>query len=468
MDDSRRTTSCRFRHRLILIVAAIALSAAAIAGPPLSRAQTISVVGQLTLPDAGKRESDVWGWVDPNTNIQYAAVGQWPSTNGKVFIINVSDPTNPTLAATIDSVPSFDLKTFRNYLYLCDGNGTGIDSEIWDISDPTNPTFVNTFPSCHNIYIDDVGLLYLAYNTTRIYNLLPDPENPEFVWTDSLSGGHDVTVVGNRMYDFHGSDGTFIYDISNIYSPVLLGSITPVNAPAIVYHHSGWTDAENGNYLFINDELGSAGVADITVWDISNPASPFEVDDYKDTTATVHNGFRVGDYYYASFYVAGFKVFDISNPLNISLADEYDTSPAFTGNGNYEGAWGVYPFTQSGHIFVSDMQTGFWVFGFSGLPTGIQPTEHGAFVLNQNFPNPFNPTTTISYHLNKAEFVSLAIYNAKGQRLRSLVNEPQFAGPKTATWDARDDDGGSIASGVYFYRLDVGGVSETKRMVLLK
>ena len=88
--------------------------------------------------------------------------------------------------------------------------------------------------------------------------------------------------------------------------------------------------------------------------------------------------------------------------------------------------------------------------------------------LNQNMPNPFNPSTAIGYQLPEAGQVRLAIYNLLGQEVRVLVNERKDAGSFTATWDGSDALGRRVASGIYLYRIQAGSFSATRRMLLLK
>ncbi|MDE2998489.1 MAG: T9SS type A sorting domain-containing protein [Gemmatimonadota bacterium] len=90
------------------------------------------------------------------------------------------------------------------------------------------------------------------------------------------------------------------------------------------------------------------------------------------------------------------------------------------------------------------------------------------FSLEQNMPNPFNPSTAIGYQLPEAGMVRLAIYNLIGQEVRVLVNERRNAGTFTATWDGTDALGRRVASGVYLYRIQAGSFSATRRMLLLK
>lgn len=88
--------------------------------------------------------------------------------------------------------------------------------------------------------------------------------------------------------------------------------------------------------------------------------------------------------------------------------------------------------------------------------------------LAQNTPNPFNPTTMISFTLPERELVTLSVYDTSGKLVRTLVNEVREYGTNQATWDGRNNAGTTVGSGVYFYRLTAGKFSESKKMVLLK
>jgi len=85
-----------------------------------------------------------------------------------------------------------------------------------------------------------------------------------------------------------------------------------------------------------------------------------------------------------------------------------------------------------------------------------------------NYPNPFNPTTTISYALNTEGFVTLRIYNTLGEEVATLVNEYQTAGYKSVTWNGRNGAGAQVASGIYMYRLTAGGQTRSDKMMFMK
>ena len=123
-------------------------------------------------------------------------------------------------------------------------------------------------------------------------------------------------------------------------------------------------------------------------------------------------------------------------------------------------------------IEIADNQTYDSEFGFNrlALPAPVQlQTRPAAFALASNYPNPFNPATTIKYSLPQAADVKLMVYNVMGQVVRTLVAEHQSAGRYAVEWDATNDNGHSLSSGMYFYRLAAGGeFLETKKMLLLK
>jgi beta-glucanase (GH16 family) len=85
-----------------------------------------------------------------------------------------------------------------------------------------------------------------------------------------------------------------------------------------------------------------------------------------------------------------------------------------------------------------------------------------------NYPNPFNPSTTIQFSLPYADHVNVAVYDITGRRVRTLLNDARGEGEHSITWDGRDDSGHAAASGVYFTRVETGSQTAVKRMLLLK
>jgi hypothetical protein len=88
--------------------------------------------------------------------------------------------------------------------------------------------------------------------------------------------------------------------------------------------------------------------------------------------------------------------------------------------------------------------------------------------LAQNFPNPFNPTTTIKFDMKEKGPVTLKVYNVAGQLVRTLVDDVRDAAAYSIAWDGRNNIGSDVASGIYFYKMGTNGFSETRKMVLLR
>lgn len=125
-------------------------------------------------------------------------------------------------------------------------------------------------------------------------------------------------------------------------------------------------------------------------------------------------------------------------------------------------------------VHFIDALTG-WAVGFNGTViktvtgglTSVNQTSGiiDSFILNQNFPNPFNPNTTIQYSLSEKSFVTLKVYDVKGNEIAALVNEKQDRGNYSVQFSTVKLQ---LSSGIYFYRLEAGSFVETKRMMLLK
>jgi hypothetical protein len=409
-------TAFSFCSTMLLTVYVVSM---AMARP--AQSQSVQLVGYIDVP-MSQYSTDVWGWVDPQSQKEYALVG---NNSTGVHIIDVSDPSLPVIVTTIDTIPKFDIKTWGHYMYTVDGNYDfeGVDGAITDISDPLNPVVVGSFRAGHNVFIDDLGYMFVTFPGLEIFDLKHDPTNPISVWSGVVD-------------------------------------------PTIIFHHSGWVSAD-GDYLFINDEFAVDPAPDVTVWDISTPSDPVRVAVIGDASASVHNSYRVGDHLFMSYYTAGFKVYDISDPAFPVIAGQYDTS-ALTGEYIFDGAWGCYPFTPSGHVFINDRKGGFFLFSFDETLVAAQANSAIPFVLHQNHPNPFNPSTTIRYDLSSTVRVTLDVLDVTGRLVANLVDEVQPAGPHHVVWDGVASGGRRVASGIYFYRLRTPEFTQSIKMTLVE
>jgi hypothetical protein len=178
----------------------------------------------------------------------------------------------------------------------------------------------------------------------------------------------------------------------------------------------------------------------------------------------------------------GVNTFMFGGPAWLSITDAVGTYPDLAGGAS---AFNTDTYTLDltgwpGGSFSVNLQI-FWVDDCGGAhnqtvvvnlkPSTATPvTGHPGLVnrLDVNVPNPFNPSTTIHYQIAQSGTVSLRIYDVSGALVRTLVDRSHNPGDYDARWDGRDALGKPVSSGVYFYRLETKGFTQTHRMVLLK
>jgi hypothetical protein len=112
------------------------------------------------------------------------------------------------------------------------------------------------------------------------------------------------------------------------------------------------------------------------------------------------------------------------------------------------------------NLVVLEYSGGTYVESSIGMPSAPD--------LKQNFPNPFNPSTTIQYEVPTLDRITLVICNSAGQVVRTLLDEHKDAGIYTVLWDGKNDRGGVVSSGAYFYQLYGKNFSQAKKMLLVK
>jgi hypothetical protein len=116
--------------------------------------------------------------------------------------------------------------------------------------------------------------------------------------------------------------------------------------------------------------------------------------------------------------------------------------------------------------FFENVNGGAKIFKSTYIVTDVEPVSNlvpDDYELQQNFPNPFNPSTTINFSIPTEEFVSLSVFNSLGEKVSTLVSENLNAGTYKYDWDAAD-----LPSGIYFYRLNANEYTVSKKMILLK
>jgi hypothetical protein len=117
-------------------------------------------------------------------------------------------------------------------------------------------------------------------------------------------------------------------------------------------------------------------------------------------------------------------------------------------------------------LYAGTLSSGVWKMAIADLVTSVETEMKQTpmqYFLSQNFPNPFNPTTSIEFNLPTKSFVSLKVFDILGREVATMVSGQLLAGNHVQQWNAN-----GMPSGVYFYRLQAGSYTETKKLVLLK
>jgi hypothetical protein len=199
--------------------------------------------------------------------------------------------------------------------------------------------------------------------------------------------------------------------------------------------------------------------------DVGDDAIPFFIDVDKDGDQDLFIGKDRGAIsFYRNMGTASAPAFPASDATGsfASIDIGNDSSPALADIDN-DGDVDLFVGEREGGLYFYRRIPG--TTSVSSPELNIAPQD---FVLAQNYPNPFNPGTTIEYNLPKTSRVTLAIYNLLGQRIATLIDAHQTAGQHAVRWDGKDDLGKNAASGIFFYRLEAGGLVTTRRLVLLR
>ena len=411
-------------------------------------------------------------------------------------IIDISNAAVPVFSGGYSTNgTSMNISVSNNYAYVADGAG-GL--KIVDISNPASPFIAVIYKNQGYVYnVVTSGNYAFSGGGSNLHIIdISNPLSPLLVGKCSTPGpALGIAVSGKYVYVAAGYAGLQVIDIGNLSSPVITGAYnTPTYARDV---------AVSGNYAYVADDYYTAG---LQIIDISNPVSPtlagtrntsgntYAVTSSPDfvfgldyggavyiwsgnpssktlvgsygRSVSTGNGFDItlsGHHIFRANGYGGLQIFDISNPATPALAGTYSTSG---------DAYGVA--VSGDYIYICEWGTVLEILEFD--PLKIAPHEgikglNEKNILSQNYPNPFNATTTIQYDIpnmeNKDYFVTLSVFNNKGQLVRTLVNQNKQYGHYLVTWDGKNNFGKKTPAGVYACQLKIGTLFKEENKLIL-
>ena len=338
--------------------------------------------------------NDIWGWTDPQSGKEYAIVGLRDGAG----MVDVTDPANPLILGKIPAAtePSGwrDMKVYDNHVFIV-SEASGHGMQVYDLTqlrglseDPERViepslTYTGTedhpLGSVHNIVMnEDSGYAYAVGAgecAGGLYTInVQNPMNPVFEGCFDEDGythdaqcvtdhGADSDYTGHEICVNSNEDTITVVDMTDKANPIMLGK---GEYPTPAYTHQGWF-TEDHRYFLADDELdeiqGFVSNTRTIIFDLADLDTPelIGIHDSENTSAD-HNMYVVGNTLYQANYTSGLRVLDISRVAEGVLVNTaaFDVFPE-TDAAQFNGAWSVYPFFESGTIVISSMEGGLFV-----------------------------------------------------------------------------------------------------------
>jgi len=335
-------------------------------------------------------------------------------------------------------------------LYWMSWRGSGNTFYIYQINNQ-QATLVNQINLGLNRGVSDViGNKVFIYETSPIekidvYELINDNIGLVSSFEGNIQYSRYVSHPTQYIINNNNNNSFYIRDINNSYSVLFEGPPNSIDNE-LIFH------LNDGNFVTISYVSGRSRVHSFDV----NSGEYNMLGNLNSAQSNTSNGVLTlnGNYGEYSYYYS-----IIDSQVTLVGSESFNRTVMYT----Y-----FYP---ARNKMVQVAASGIWVYDFeytvaSSDADVVKPPQNT--LLLHNYPNPFNPVTTIDFTLYKGSDISIDIYNVKGQRVRSLVKGYFTKGNHQIIWDGADDDCSSVSSGVYFYRLQAGDVIEIRKMLLMK
>lgn len=390
----------------------------------------------------GARDPSAFGSAPGNA----AEVSREQPTSG-LYVVDLSTPAKPLVKSFRPYGNAFDVALQDSLACVTDWGGR---FGVFSVSAPDDPAYLGWAPTGYWTTRLDVEGRYayvLIEYDLLIFDLI-DPSAPVLVGS-IRTGTNAIDVQGSYAYTLDSYSGLSVIDVSDPIAPVALGSFDMEN----------WAEglAVEGDYAYIAN-----GAIGLRILDIRDPNAPVEVG-LHDTPGYAQDVTVAEGRAYVADREVGLRVFDVTDPAAPQEIAYYATTAkawdvAVSGDeivvGTYEG--GLFVLRSR---FASDTRDA------EANPRTTRPTR----VL----PNPFGDRTEIRFAVSKERAagdrtVRLAIFSADGRLVARLIDWPLSSGPHVVAWQGRDQQGGQVPSGAYFYRLETDGWSERGGITVIR
>ena len=360
-----------------------------------------------------------------------------------LWVVDVRDPHHP------DSVAFDTVSLAGNALEIALTDSLAIIASaqeqvhICSIGNPLAPHVISTVGEGQG-FVWDVAVqghyIYSARYTPRGLSVadIADPAHPQITGfaaiADDPSG---LCMAGNYAHVTAGL-GLYVVDISNPQSPAAVAVVPDTGATQVAI----W-----GDYAYVTNYSGTLSVVDVSDPPAAHRIARVQTGGYTDGVAAAD------DHVFVAAGEGGLQIYDVRDPSSPTLSGYYRLAPwpaKLTVNPPYAYV------TSDEHLLIYDCSQ-----ALGAKDRGFIPHPYALSL--SAYPNPFNPSTTLSFSLPKAGNVKLEVFDVTGRLVTTLADERFEAGEHTLRFD-----GSALPSGVYFARVHTGDVSQTQKLLLLK
>jgi hypothetical protein len=267
------------------------------------------------------------------------------------------------------------------------------------------------------------------FQVVNIYKVYPEKNNNLYLGYSNSSGVYGIIIV----------------DITVISNPFSINTFSLSEKPSI-------SIVKNDN-LYISERNNG-----LRIYDISNSSNPV----FRSFINTLGSPYGIDiedSFLYLACTNSGMRLIDISSP----------SSPLEIGYYQAQNLYAYKVIVKNGIAYTTNGNYGIAIIGnenYTTLNSTVKNTKK--YTLLENYPNPFNPITTIHYEIPINSKVMIKIFNIKGQLITQLIDKQMPAGTHKIQWSGTNSDGVPVNSGVYFYQITAGKYSQTRKMILLK